>query len=132
MPPVLSTESIAHPSTAEDCCPAAFYSRLCRLWVRLGHSAMSAECPLYPDKRTSTDATSMSAWCQEETFSRMRSVSFFTHRGEPEAPSFRWPNPILCTESGGVYQWSRNRRSGWQRCWLSYSSRCLDRPRKRT
>src|SRR5262249_38182652 len=28
---------------------------------------MSAECPPYPDKRTSTDATSMSAWCQQRS-----------------------------------------------------------------
>jgi len=36
----------------------------CPLRVRLEHSAMAARCPPCPDKRTSTDATSMSAWCQ--------------------------------------------------------------------
>jgi hypothetical protein len=30
------------------------------LWVKLGHSAMFAECRLYPNKRTSTDAAGMS------------------------------------------------------------------------
>jgi hypothetical protein len=35
--------------------------------VKSRHSATSAQRPLYPDKRTSTDATSMSAWCQNLT-----------------------------------------------------------------
>ena len=30
-----------------------------------GHSAMAARCPPCPDKRTSTDATSTSAWCHK-------------------------------------------------------------------
>src|SRR5215831_2516089 len=35
--------------------------------VRFGSKAESAECPLYPQKRTSTDAPSMSALCQKRT-----------------------------------------------------------------
>jgi hypothetical protein len=45
MPPVLPTERIAHSG---DCCAAGFPSRLCRLWVTLGHSAISAQCPVCP------------------------------------------------------------------------------------
>jgi len=33
---------------AGDCCAAGFRSGLWPLWVKLGHSAMFAECPLYP------------------------------------------------------------------------------------
>src|SRR5262249_23153076 len=39
-------------------------TRLCPLWVRSGHYPVTWQCPLYPRKRTSTDATGMSALCQ--------------------------------------------------------------------
>src|SRR5262245_34112877 len=36
------------PYHSRPCCAAGFQSRLCRLGVRLGNSAMSAQCPLCP------------------------------------------------------------------------------------
>ena len=42
MPPVLSTERIAHLGTTGDCRAAAFQSSLCRSWVNRDSWAMSA------------------------------------------------------------------------------------------
>src|SRR5215813_12028670 len=46
--PVLSTERIAHLRIAGDCCVAGFRLGQCLLWVRFGHPAMSAQCPVCP------------------------------------------------------------------------------------
>ena len=48
---------------APCCCKAE-----CPSWVKTGHWGTSAVSPLYPNKRTSTDATGMSAKCQLQTF----------------------------------------------------------------
>ena len=45
--------------------------------VKSRHSAMSAECPLYPDERRSTDATGMSAWCQSRRDASQQIASLF-------------------------------------------------------
>jgi hypothetical protein len=37
-------------------------------------------CPLYPDKRTSTDATSMSAWCHNVWPGRAYKMDFQDRR----------------------------------------------------
>jgi hypothetical protein len=52
VPPVLPTESVAHLSTAGDCCAAGFQSCLCRLWVIRRLYAVLKPCPLCPRKRT--------------------------------------------------------------------------------
>src|SRR5262245_61259911 len=61
---------------------------------------MSDARPLFHRKRKSICDLAMSQKCQEETFGRIRSVSFFTHVGEPEAPSFGRPNPIYAPKAG--------------------------------
>jgi hypothetical protein len=43
------------------------------LWVKSRHSAVSAQCPLYPQKRTSELSREMSALCQKQTFAEPRS-----------------------------------------------------------
>src|SRR5262245_38998054 len=45
--------------------------------IKSRHSAMSAECPLYPDERRSTDATGMSAWCQSRRDASQQIASLF-------------------------------------------------------
>jgi hypothetical protein len=35
---------------------------------RLGRSAMAAQCPLCPRKRTSSDGAGMSAWCPKPDY----------------------------------------------------------------
>src|SRR5262249_8053748 len=45
--------------------------------VKSRHSAMSAECSLYPDERRSTDATGMSAWCQSRPNASQQIASLF-------------------------------------------------------
>jgi hypothetical protein len=37
------------------------------LWVKSGHRIRSAQCPLYPRKRTSIEPVAMSALCQKQT-----------------------------------------------------------------
>src|SRR5262249_13954170 len=39
----------------------------CPLWVKSGHSAVSEQCPLYPQKRTLVECVEMSALCQKRT-----------------------------------------------------------------
>src|SRR5262249_22708164 len=51
--PVLPTGRIAHLGTAGDCRAAAFRFDSCRLRVRLGPSAMSAQCPVCESGRRS-------------------------------------------------------------------------------
>ena len=49
-------------------CRAAIFSDECPLcWVKSRHSNQSAQCPLYPQKRTSLNAVLMSALCQKRT-----------------------------------------------------------------
>jgi|SRR6516165_8359338 hypothetical protein len=45
-----------------------FRSGSCPLWVKAEKLDLSIRCPLYPRKRTSSDATSMSALCQKQTW----------------------------------------------------------------
>jgi hypothetical protein len=37
---------------AGDCCTAGFQPHRCRVWVRLGHSPMSVQCPVLPKADT--------------------------------------------------------------------------------
>ena len=49
-------------------CTAAILSRQCPLWVKSRHRKESAECPLYPRKRTSIEALfirAMRAGCRQ-------------------------------------------------------------------
>jgi hypothetical protein len=39
----------------------------CPLWVKSRHSAVSEQCPLYPQKQTSIERVGMSALCQKRT-----------------------------------------------------------------
>ena len=48
-------------------CTAAIPSRSCPLWVISGHRKGSAECPLYPQKRTLIERVRMCALCQKRT-----------------------------------------------------------------
>ena len=48
-------------------CTAAILTRPCPLWVRSGHWSTSAQCLLYPQKRTSELNRGMSALCQKQT-----------------------------------------------------------------
>ena len=41
------------------------------LWVKSGHRSRSAQCPLYPQKRTSRDTLGMSALCHKQTSDRI-------------------------------------------------------------
>jgi hypothetical protein len=78
------------------------------LWVRLGHSAMSAQCPLYPNKRTSTDATGMSAKCQERTSARLFEHlvgASEQHRWHVEAQRLRGIEVDYQLEFGRLLNW---------------------------
>src|SRR5262249_48900503 len=46
---------------AQHCCPAGFQLGRCPLWVQSRHQPMSAQCPLYPRKRTWFSTAVMSA-----------------------------------------------------------------------
>ena len=48
-------------------CAAANLRRRCLLWVKSGHRGMSAQCLLYPQKRTLPTRRGMSALCQKRT-----------------------------------------------------------------
>jgi uncharacterized membrane protein YkgB len=54
-----------------------------RVWVKSRHRVTFASCPLYPQKRTSTGASSMSALCQKQTHAVQHkliyAVSFSAH-----------------------------------------------------
>jgi hypothetical protein len=55
------------------------------LWVRVGHSAMSPQCPLYPPKRKSIRALAMSQKCQflthapQQTTHAVARLELFNH-----------------------------------------------------
>src|SRR6516162_4641020 len=52
--------------------PMAFpASGRCLLWVKSEHRNGSAECPLYPRKRTLLSAKGMSALCQKRTMQKL-------------------------------------------------------------
>ncbi len=46
----------------------------CPLWVKSGHWSRRQECPLYPRKRTFSEAVQMSAKCQMQTCNPTQSV----------------------------------------------------------
>ena len=48
-------------SVRKRCCTTAIFRRRCPLWVKSGHRSTSAQCPLYPQKRTSLSAIAVSA-----------------------------------------------------------------------
>src|SRR5262249_4140835 len=59
VPPVLSTERIAHLDGAGDCCAAEFQPGVCRLWVRVGPSV---ECALDSGQFQAAVLTGCWAW----------------------------------------------------------------------
>ena len=60
-------------------CTAAILSRPRPLWVRSGHWSTSAQCLLYPQKRTLELSRGMSALCQKQTFCSAANCSLFDH-----------------------------------------------------
>src|SRR5215469_9908953 len=52
-------------------CAAAIRNRLCPLWVKSGHRSTSAQCPLYPQKRTSLSVTGMSRFVPKAEVGRL-------------------------------------------------------------
>jgi len=49
-------------------CTAAIRSRSCPPWVKSRHEDLNSRCPLYPQKRTLSGDSWMSALCQKQTF----------------------------------------------------------------
>ena len=82
MPPVLSTERIAHLGTAGDCCAAAFQSSLCRSWViRVAPTASKASpnvrYAFNSDRIRASQRTD--AMCQEATYTPQQSKGLLNH-----------------------------------------------------
>src|SRR5215472_15158990 len=50
------------------------FRQTCSLWVKSRHRSASAQCPLYPQKRTSELSHGMSALCQKQTFGTAKNV----------------------------------------------------------
>jgi hypothetical protein len=46
------------------------------LWVISGHRSRSAQCPLYPQKRTFGSAAGMSALCQKQTHALQQTAAY--------------------------------------------------------
>ena len=75
---------------------------VCPLWVKSRHSAVSEQCPLYPQKRTSELTRGMSALCQQQTFCAAAELALFDHlvgAGEKRRRNQRWVPakwPITC------------------------------------
>ena len=58
---------------------AAILSHRCPLRVKSGHCAVSGRCPLYPQKRTWSGASPMSALCQSGHSALRQKMSLFDH-----------------------------------------------------
>src|SRR6516165_10082237 len=76
---------------------------LCLLWVKSGHRALLGLCPLYPRKRTSSEATGMPALCHSDAYApqqsglspdTMRSTIGFSETNRSVTRAARWAIPV--------------------------------------
>src|SRR5262249_60337183 len=66
----------------------------CPLWVNNGHQRMSAQCPLYPRKRTLAERIRMSAKCQKQTSALVCVMSALPpNNGHPSEHEQKGPFP---------------------------------------
>src|SRR5262245_55990280 len=107
---------------AQRCCAAGFQFGLCRLWVTTGHSAMSAQCPLWPTLRTQVGHVARSKKCHEPTFAIDDILNCACHQATDTSAAATRLGAERCCNFMGTPDRERCDVSGCLRKWVNHIS----------